>query len=186
MLILASASPRRRELLDTLGLPYIIIPSNAEEQVPPDTPPHKAAESIALCKARSVAATHPRDTVLAADTIVVVDGKIFGKPRSRAECEAMIAAYSGKTHEVITGVAIIKGEEIRCFSETTRVTFRTVTEEEIARYAATDEPYDKAGGYAVQGLAGIFIERIEGDYNNVVGLPLCRVYKELKTLGEQK
>jgi septum formation protein len=184
MLMLASASPRRRELLAAAGIPFAVDPADI-----PETP--LAGESGKVCatrlaseKARAVFRRHPEDFVLGADTVVVIDGEILGKPRDTADAARMLRKLSGKTHEVTTGVCLLGSqngsavEDIR--SETTAVSMVELSEEEIHDYIATGEPMDKAGAYAIQGRASRWIPKIEGDYCNVVGLPVALVWKMLK------
>ena len=189
-LILASASPRRRELLAGLGLPFELRPSAVEEPLPAGTPATGLARALALEKARDVAgrvAREPGDpaVVLGADTLVVLDGQPLGKPGSAAEARAMLAALAGRTHEVVTAVALVETRSGREVTETvvSRVEMRPYGVAEIEAYLATGEPYDKAGAYAVQGLASRFVEGIDGSYSNVVGLPISSVYNLLKQLG---
>ncbi|MDI6870522.1 MAG: Maf family protein [Bacillota bacterium] len=184
-LILASASPRRRELLRLLGYPFRAVPSNAPE--PPFTggDPAEYAVELARAKARQVAAGRKRPAaVLGADTVVVLDQQVFGKPRDEAEAAAMLRALSGRTHRVITGLVLIDpgaGEEAAAVQ--TAVTFRPLTPEQIARYVATGEPLDKAGAYAIQGRGAALVTGLEGCYFNVVGLPVATVAEMLARRG---
>ncbi len=188
-IILASNSPRRRAILERLGLPFEVVPAGLpEEAASADASSDQAAqvaEALALAKADAVAADHPEALVLGADTLVCVGGRCLGKPADTAEARAMLEALSGRTHTVVTGVALIGRERgLRATAhETTAVTFRRLSEREIAGYAASDEPADKAGAYAVQGKAGLFVERVDGDYDNVVGLPLKTVARMLEAAG---
>ncbi len=185
-IILASASPRRIQLLEQIGLHAEVCPSQIEEKVT-SADPETVVQSLALQKAEDVASriftednAGGADTVvLGADTVVSVDGRILGKPKSHEEAASMIRALSGRTHEVYTGVAIISLKEKRCFSEKTEVTVYPMNESEIREYAASDEPMDKAGAYGIQGVFGRFVQGIRGDYNTIVGLPAARVYQEL-------
>ncbi|MGE5708151.1 MAG: Maf family protein [Bacteroidota bacterium] len=183
-LILASASPRREQLLKQIGLSFRVIPSNASEDIDPTWTPREAAEKIALRKAEDVAREHPEaDLVIGADTVVVLCDEILGKPANRMDAFLMLGKLSGRTHEVITGFAVL-GKDGRCVdSSRTSVTFRTLHPQEIETYVATGEPLDKAGAYAIQGLGGLFVERIEGCYPNVVGLPLPGIDRALRQLG---
>lgn len=185
-LILASASPRRRELMAQAGLSFTVQVSEADETVT-ERKPDKIVEELALRKAMAVAESVTEGTVIGADTIVAMDGRILGKPGTKEQAAKMLRLLSGKTHQVYTGVALLSkkdGREIRrVFSERTDVTFYPVGEDEIDRYVATGEPMDKAGAYGIQGRAAIFVRGIHGDYNNVVGLPVARLYQELKSLG---
>ena len=185
-LILASASPRRAEILHNAGLPFTVISSAVDETPFPDESPRIYVARVAAAKAELVAARAIGPAiVLAADTIVVVDDRILGKPRSEQDARHMLKALSGRTHAVLTGVTMIRlpdAERVE-FIESTLVDFSELTEEEISRYLATDEPHDKAGAYAIQGRAGRYIPRIEGCYFNVVGLPIARVQQALTDLG---
>jgi septum formation protein len=182
-LILASASPRRRELLRTAGLDVEVRPSSIEEVVQAGESPEDFARRAAADKALAVAATAPPDAlVLGADTIVVAGGEVLGKPTDAADAVRMLRALSGTTHRVITGVCLVSApdriEAVR--AATTLVTFRRLDEKEIADYVASGEPFDKAGAYGIQGLASKFVTRLEGCYFNVVGLPVALVYDMLK------
>ncbi len=188
-LVLASASPRRRELLQHAGMPFIVQASKVAELPREGETPQSCAERLAREKARDVFRQRPEDFVLGADTIVIVDGQILGKPRDPADAARMLRLLSGRTHQVTTGVCLIAPdrkarrslEETR--SETTRVTMSELSADDIESYVATDEPLDKAGGYAIQGIASRWISRIEGDYFNVVGLPVSLVYRMLRENG---
>jgi septum formation protein len=174
-LVLASASPRRQELLARLGIPFTVEPSHIPELHPPG-PPAAALAAVALDKARAVARrwTAGRAVILGADTEVVLDGRYMGKPRDAADAVRILSALRGRTHEVITGVALVEaptGREATA-AVTTRVTMTAATPEEIAAYVATGEPFDKAGGYAVQGLGARLVARVDGCLTNVVGLPV--------------
>ena len=189
-LILASASPRRRELLAGLGLPFEVRPSAVEEPLPAGTPATGLARALALEKARDVAgrvAREPGDpaVVLGADTLVVLDGQPLGKPGSAAEARAMLAALAGRTHEVVTAVALVETRSGREVTETvvSRVEMRPYGVAEIEAYLATGEPYDKAGAYAVQGEGGRLVARVLGCYTNVVGLPVKTAARLLRVIG---
>ncbi|HXC47394.1 MAG TPA: Maf family protein [Candidatus Sulfotelmatobacter sp.] len=185
-LILASSSPRRAEILANAGLPFSVLSSAVDESPYPGEAPAALVQRLANAKADLVSARAVGPAIiLAADTVVVLDDKILGKPNSREEARHMLQQLSGRTHSVFTGVALIRlpDGERRQFIESTLVHFRPVTEEELSSYLATEEPYDKAGAYAIQGQAGRYIPRIEGCYFNVVGLPLSRVLTELRALG---
>lgn len=174
-LVLASASPRRQELLARLGVPFTVEPSHIPEIHPPG-PPVQALAAVALDKARAVARrwTAGRVVVLGADTEVVLDGRYMGKPRDAADAVRILTELSGRTHEVITGLALVEAPGGREATEavTTRVTMAAATPEEIAAYVATGEPFDKAGGYAVQGLGARLVAQVDGCLTNVVGLPV--------------
>lgn len=182
-LILASASPRRQELLGLFGTPFGIDPAAGPEDPPIGASPAETVQALATAKAREVAARHPDDLIIAADTIVELDGVILGKPDGREDAFRMLRSLSGREHRVFTGVALLRGGELLCDSEMTRVFFRELSDREIHAYIASGEPMDKAGAYGYQGLAGLFVERIEGDYFNVVGLPLCRLGRMLASMG---
>jgi septum formation protein len=181
MLILASASPRRRELLTQAGLTFRVLPADIDETPLPNEPAAAYVERLAIEKAQAIAILHPEDTILAADTAVVLIGhaeadEILGKPTSPEDAIRMLTLLSGRTHAVMTGVALAApGQPLRSTVEITHVTFNLIPPAEIAAYVATGEPLDKAGAYAIQGYAARWIPRIEGDYFNVVGLPIARV-----------
>lgn len=172
MLILASKSPRRKELLKQIGIPFVVVVSDAEEVSGNSWTPAALVVENAKRKARAVAEKYPDSPVLGADTVVSSEGKIFGKPKDKDEARKMLTALSGKMHEVTTGLALINRNEIRTTNVTTKVFFDTMTKADIDAYIATEESMDKAGAYAIQGKAARFIEKIEGSYSNVVGLPL--------------
>jgi len=185
-LILASSSPRRAEILANAGLPFSVLSSAVDESPYPGETPAALVQRLANAKADLVTARAIGPAIiLAADTVVVLDDKILGKPSSVEDARHMLQQLSGRTHSVLTGVALVRlpDGERRQFIESTLVHFRPVTDEELSSYLATEEPYDKAGAYAIQGQAGRYIPRIEGCYFNVVGLPLSRVLTELKGLG---
>lgn len=183
--ILASASPRRQELLGNLGFRFAILPSGVSESFSPGETPRAHALRLSLEKSRFVAARHPGKWVLGADTVVVVGGEILGKPRTPGEARDMLRKLSGKGHRVITGFALVRNDEPPAVSRAveTLVVFRNIPEDELEWYVRTPEPYDKAGAYAAQGLAAAFIGEIHGSYTNVVGLPLCEVVSALKQVG---
>lgn len=174
--ILASGSPRRRELLKQIGVAYTVVPSTFVEQ-PYNEDPKELVKANALGKARQVAANEERGIVLGADTIVVLGSSILGKPKDRRDAESMLRALSGQWHEVVTGIALVNAMNGDAVADTvtTQVHMRPITHEELLGYLDTEEPYDKAGAYGIQGLAAKFIDRIEGCYFNVVGLPLSHV-----------
>jgi septum formation protein len=185
-LILASASTRRARILQNAGISFSVLSSAVDETPYPGEKPQQLVERLADAKADLVAARAVGPAILiAADTVVVLDGHILGKPRSTDEARHMLELFSGRTHSVITGVSLLRLPEMdrRHFVETTLVHFSRLTRDEITRYLSTEEPYDKAGAYAIQGHAGRFIPRIEGCYFNVVGLPLARLTAELRELG---
>ena len=185
-LILASNSPRRRELLRNAGFKFDVRPSGIEENRLPGESPEDFARRLARDKARDVARkSAPGSLVLGADTVVAINGEILEKPVDAADAARMLRMLSGQTHRVITGVCLVRVPEavLAWTHETTLVTFRNLTEEEIGSYIESGEPFDKAGGYAIQGLASRFVPRIEGCYFNVVGLPIPLVYEILRSIG---
>ena len=184
-LILASGSPRRRELLARFGRPFEVIPAVGEESAEGASSPEKVVLRLAEAKAAEVSGRvgDPDAVVVAADTVVELDGEILGKPGTPEKAAAMLRRLSGRVHRVWSGVCVRRGGESLSAAECTSVRFRRLTGFEIAAYVATGEPLDKAGAYGYQGLACLFVERIEGDYFNVVGLPLCRLGRMLAELG---
>ena len=185
-LILASASPRRATVLREAGLSFTVLSSAVDETPIPGESPQALVQRLADGKAELVAARAVGSAiVIAADTEVVLDGHVLGKPRTSDDARNILKQLSGRTHSVMTGVALIRLPdcERRHFVETTLVHFATLSEEEITEYLASEEPFDKAGAYAIQGRAGRFIPRIEGCYFNIVGLPLARLYQVLSELG---
>ena len=184
MLVLASASPRRQELLRNAGIPFSVQPADIDEAPITGESPQECAVRLAREKALAVFHSRPSQFVLGADTIVVVENSILGKPRDADDAAHMLHWLSGRTHAVITGVCLVRpiageGQPIAA-SETTLVTMTRLSDEEIRAYVTTGEPMDKAGAYAIQGIASRWISRIEGDYSNVVGLPVARVYAMLQ------
>ena len=186
-IILASASPRREQLLRQVGCEFRVEVSQAEENNAADLPPAELVRVHALAKARAVAATAPAgEIVIGADTLVVLAGKVYGKPKSAADAESMLAELAGRTHSVWSGVAVVSQGQCLVDAVETRVTLAKLTAEQIRRYVATGEPLDKAGAYGVQGPGGVFVERIEGNYFNVIGLPLPLLYAMLVDAGEMR
>jgi septum formation protein len=189
MLILASASPRRQELLRSANILFTAKPTDIPEDARPGEAARDCAERLAREKAMAIAHLYPDAFVLGADTIVVVDGEMLGKPRDPADAARMLRLLSGRSHQVITGVCLAEPysgnalQQMRTASETTLVTFEPLTEEDIQYYITTREPMDKAGAYAIQGMASRWVSRIEGDYSNVVGLPVPLVYRLLREHG---
>ena len=185
-LILASGSPRRAEILRAAGLPFTVLSSAVDETPIPGESAQDMVRRLAAAKAELVAARAVGPAiVIAADTVVTLDGTILGKPRTTEDARQMLEKLSGRTHSVLTGVSLIRlpDTEHREFLETTHVHFNSVEPEEILRYLASGEPFDKAGAYAIQGRAGRYIPRVEGCYFNVVGLPLARLMHALAELG---
>ena len=184
-IILASQSPRRRELLERMGLTcFEIIPAKGEEVMDPALSPEQLVESLSAQKAAEVAAqAGPDDLIIAADTVVALDGRVLGKPGSPDKAREMLAALSGREHQVFTGFTVRRGEKAVTGHEATQVLFRALSEEEIISYVATGESMDKAGAYGIQGRGCVLVEGIRGDYYNVVGLPVCHLYKILREFG---
>jgi septum formation protein len=183
MLILASASPRRQELLRNAGIPFEVQPAHIPEDPLPGEGACECAERLAREKALAIAKKRPADAVLGADTVVVIDDQILGKPADAADAVRMLRLLSGRTHQVITGVCLVAGGQRAVASETTSVTMSEIAEQDIAAYVSSGEPMDKAGAYAIQGVASRWIPRIEGDYSNVVGLPIVLVCRMLRESG---
>ena len=181
-LILASASPRRRELMGLYHIPFVILAADFDETMDPNLAPEQEVARISRAKAAAV----PReddDVVVAADTIVVCGGKVLGKPHSEAEAVAMLKLLSGRDHQVMTGVTVARGSRMRTHTEITDIHFRKLSNREIQAYVASGEPMDKAGAYGIQGGAALFCDRMEGDYYNVVGLPVCRLGQMLRDMA---
>ena len=183
-LILASASPRRRELLERVGLTFSVAPSSIDEARVRTDSPEGYVQKLAEAKAADIAQYYPKSWILAADTIVFVNGNILGKPRNPEEARTMLRQLNGVTHKVLTGYCLTNRARKRSFSETveTEVEFKKLTEHEIDWYIDTGEPFDKAGGYAIQGIGASFVKRISGSVTNVVGLPLCEVIEAFKEM----
>ncbi|HOA77904.1 MAG: Maf family protein [Bacilli bacterium] len=184
--VLASQSPRRRELMRRLGFDYITATADVNEDNNNRVVPREYARETALKKAEAVMPKHPDSLVVAADTIVALDERILGKPRSNEEAKEMLALLSGRHHFVYTGVALGFRGVCRSFVEKTKVFVSELSPDEIAEYIRTGEPFDKAGAYGIQGAFGKFIRRIEGDYYNVMGLPINRLYREIKKIMSKK
>jgi septum formation protein len=184
MLILASHSPRRREILAQAGIPFVVSPGEVDETRLAGEDALAHVRRLARLKAEAVEGG-PQDVVLGADTVVVVDEEILGKPADAGEAAGMLRRLSGREHLVMTGICLKAASGLRVDAETTRVRFVPLWEEEIQEYVASGEPMDKAGAYAIQGLASRFIDRLEGCYFNVVGLPVALVYKHWKALMAQ-
>lgn len=185
-LILASASPRRAEILRDAGIPFTVLSSAVDETPLPGETAADIVRRLAAAKAELVAARAVGPAiVIAADTVVALDGTVMGKPRTSDDARQMLQKLSGRTHTVVTGVALIRLPDVerREFTDITQVHFTALSDEDIVKYLSSGEPFDKAGAYAIQGIAGRFIPRIDGCYFNVVGLPLARLCRELSTLG---
>ena len=179
-IILASQSPRRRELLERMGISeFEIIPARGEEAMDPALSPEELVERLALQKCREVSSAHRESLVIAADTVVAVEDRVLGKPRSGEEAAEMLALLSGREHRVCTGLSLSLEGRTRTGHETTAVRFRPLTPEEIRRYVSTGEPMDKAGAYGIQGYGSLLVEGIRGDFYNVMGLPVCRLGRML-------
>ena len=183
--ILASGSPRRRQLLEQIGIrSFAVRPTDADESLPAGIAPGAAVELLSVRKGEVARATADPDAlILAADTVVALDGAILGKPHSREEAVSMLTILSGRTHQVYTGVTLLRGEAEHTEHEVTSVTFRPLTAAEIDAYVSSGEPMDKAGAYGIQGLGALLVERLEGDYFNVMGLPLLRLSRMLGQFG---
>lgn len=181
LLILASKSPRRKYLLEQAGLEFSIIPSEVDEDSIPLSEPFDYVKTLAEIKAEDIAKNHPDNWVLGADTIVLIDGEILGKPRSKDDALKMLQKLNGKTHQVYTGFSLINKNRDRKISNTitTDVLFKELSDHEIEWYINTPEPFDKAGSYAIQGLGTFLVKSIKGSYTNVVGLPVCEVIEAL-------
>ena len=180
-LILASASPRRKELLGLFGIPFAVRAADIDETMDPSAAPRQEAARVSRLKAQAVP-RDPDDVVVAADTIVVCDGKILGKPKDPRQAVEMLTLLSGRDHQVMTGCTVLRGENSETFTEVTDLHFRALSQKEIEAYVRSGEPMDKAGAYGIQGGAALFCEGLKGDYYNVVGLPVCRLHKALQTL----
>jgi len=184
-IVLASASPRREELLEQIGLQFEVEPSEYDEETALASEPHKMARELSLGKASAAARKHRKAVIIAADTLVVLGERIMGKPHTNAQAREMLRTLNGKTHSVITDFTILDTETGKVLSRLveTKVHMRKVTLKEIDGYVRTKEPLDKAGGYAIQGRGAVLVEKIEGDYSNVVGLPLSALAQSLREFG---
>ena len=181
-LILASQSPRRRELLGLTGLDFIVRVADIDETMDPARDPREEVARVSRMKAMAVA-RKPEDVVIAADTIVVCEGQVLGKPHSEDDAFRMLSLLSGRNHQVMTGMTVVQGDEVVTHTEVTHLRFRNLLPEEIRAYIATGEPMDKAGSYGIQGGAALFCVGMEGDYYNVMGLPVCALSVILRTFG---
>lgn len=183
-IILASKSPRRRELLSLLGVEFSVVSEDIDETVNEDLPVESEIKRLSLEKAKAVAGKAGEgDVIIAADTVVVLDDRVFGKPESGVDAKRMLRALSGKTHKVITGVTVLCGGRADTRAAVTEVTFRDLSDKEIEAYVATGDPFDKAGGYALQGISCIFVKGISGDHFNVYGLPVGLLADMLRGSG---
>ncbi len=181
--ILASQSPRRKELMGLFKIPFTVRVADVDETIEENEQPFQAVARLSRLKALAI----PREedeVIVAADTVVVCDAEILGKPASEADAYRMLKMLSGKDHQVMTGVTVLRGEKLRSHTEVTTIHFRELTDREILDYISTGEPMDKAGSYGIQGGAALFVERISGDYFNVVGLPVCRLGQLLREVLE--
>jgi septum formation protein len=183
--ILASQSPRRRELLGQMGISdFIVRPARGEERIDQGLPPEKLVEVLSRQKAEEILSTaQPEDVVIGADTVVVIDGQVLGKPKDQQQAVEMLTRLSGRAHTVYTGVTVAQGTRLVTEHEATQVRFRPLTQREIRAYVATGEPMDKAGAYGIQHYGALLVEGIDGDYFNVVGLPVCRLGQMLGQFG---
>ena len=183
-IILASKSPRRRELLSLLRIDFRVVTAEVDETIDETLPVTDEIKRLSQNKAKAVSGkVSQNDLIIAADTVVTLGGRVFGKPKDRADAERMLKTLSGKTHEVITGVTVIKGDRCETAAEVTKVTFRDLSDDEISAYIDTGDPFDKAGGYALQGISCIFVSGISGDHFNVYGLPVSMLAKMLRGFG---
>lgn len=183
-IILASKSPRRRELLTRMGVEFTVKTSKIDEKMDPFANPADEAARVSLAKAQAVRGTcHPDDIIIGADTIVVCDGLTMGKPRSESEAFSMLRRLSGRDHQVLTGLTVLGGDRTENLTVATTLRFRALSDAEIRNYIATGEPMDKAGAYGIQGLAAMFVVGLDGDYYNVMGLPVCTLAILLRRFG---
>lgn len=183
-LILASASPRRQELLKVFGCPFTVRAADIDETMDPDKAPFDEVARVSRQKAQAIAAGQD-DVIIAADTIVVCCGKVLGKPKDAEDARRMLSLLSGRDHQVMTGCTVVRGSRAVTFTEVTDLHFRPLLPQEIRRYILTGEPMDKAGAYGIQGGAALFCQRMEGDYYNVMGLPLCRLGQVLRDMAPE-
>lgn len=181
-LILASASPRRKELLGLFRIPFEIRIADIDETMDPKKSPFEEVARVSKLKALAIA-REMDDVIVAADTIVVCEGRVLGKPHNEAEAVAMLNLLSGRDHQVMTGMTVLRGEQVQTVTEVTDLHFRNLSEKEIAHYVATGEPMDKAGSYGIQGGAALFCTHMVGDYYNVMGLPVCRLGQLLREIA---
>ncbi len=183
-MILASASPRRKELMGLFHIPFAIRIADIDETMDPDADPKAEVGRVSRLKALA-AQRNPEDVVVAADTIVVCQGKVLGKPHSEDEAVSMLRLLSGRDHQVMTGVTVLRGERCETFTEVTDIHFRDLSDREIRAYVATAEPMDKAGAYGIQGGAALFCSHMVGDYYNVMGLPVCALGLRLRRMAPE-
>ena len=183
-LILASQSPRRRELLGLFHIPFTVRVADIDEAMNPSKLPEEEVARVSRLKALAVP-REAEDVVIAADTIVVLDGTVLGKPRHEADAVRMLTDLSGRDHQVMTGVTVLRGDRVLTHTEITHIHFRPLSQKEITAYVATGEPMDKAGAYGIQGGAALFAEKMHGDYYNVMGLPVCRLWQMLRSIAPE-
>lgn len=183
-LILASQSPRRKELLGLFHIPFTVRAADIDETMDPEKAPYDEVARVSQLKAMAVPRSDD-DVVIAADTIVVCGGKVLGKPHSQEEAKAMLRLLSGRDHQVMTGMTVLRGEIAQTVTEVTDIHFRPLTDKQIDAYVASGEPMDKAGAYGIQGGAALFAEKLVGDYYNVMGLPVCRLHTLLCTIAPE-
>ena len=183
-LILASQSPRRKELLGLFHIPFTVQVADVDEAMDPACRPYDEVARVSRLKAQAVSAG-PEDVVIAADTIVVCAGKVLGKPRTEEEAKAMLSLLSGRDHQVMTGMTVLRGDRAVTHTEVTDIHFRPLTDREIQVYVASGEPMDKAGAYGIQGGAALFAEKMVGDYYNVMGLPVCKLWQILHKIAPE-
>ena len=183
-LILASQSPRRKELLGLFRIPFTVSVADIDETMNPGKPPFDEVARVSRLKALAVKRS-PEDVVIAADTIVVCQGQVLGKPKDEADAFRMLQLLSGRDHQVMTGMTVLRGDRCLTHTEVTHIHFRKLSEKEISAYIATKEPMDKAGAYGIQGGAALFAEQMVGDYYNVMGLPVCRLGQVLKEMAPE-
>ncbi|MEP6550982.1 MAG: Maf family protein [Gemmatimonadales bacterium] len=181
--VLASSSPRRRDLLNLIGIEHEVRPPNIDETMRPREVPRRHAERLAREKASAIATRDPDLITIGADTVVVINRKVLGKPRDRDDAARMLSMLSGREHTVVTAVAVSRGRKLRSAIEEVRVRFRRLRDDEIEAYVATGEPMDKAGAYGIQGYGATIVERVEGDYFAVMGLPLVRLVGLMRDVG---
>ncbi len=182
--ILASGSPRRRELLSLFGIPFTVAAADIDERMNPENPPYEEVARVSKRKAMAVSRGED-DVVIAADTIVVCQGRVLGKPRDEEEAKQMLRLLSGRDHQVMTGCTVLRGGRSETFTQVTNLHFRELGEHEIEKYVRSGEPMDKAGAYGIQGRAALFCRGLEGDYYNVMGLPVCRLGQALQRLAPE-
>ena len=183
-LILASQSPRRKQLLALFHIPFSVCAADIDETMDPDKDPSREVARVSLRKALAIPRS-PEDVVIAADTIVVCQGEVLGKPEDQDDARRMLTLLSGRDHQVMTGLSVVRGNEKIVCTEVTDIHFRSLSEKEIQNYIATGEPMDKAGAYGIQGSAALFAERMSGDYYNVMGLPVCRLSQILRQIAPE-